>query len=134
MRKLLPASFSYFIVIVLIAGSASAQSFCGFTCEDCLKQAFISNNKVKVITNISYASPAITDDFADYQISKSSCVIDSTCLYGSAAAQNSLLYDVYYPNLNCGSYPLLPAIILFHGGGFSECTTKAGMEDYCRDF
>ncbi|CAN5444716.1 hypothetical protein BH10BAC2_BH10BAC2_36570 [soil metagenome] len=37
---------------------------------------------------------------------------------------NSLVYDVYYPDKTLAEYEAcpLPAVILFHAGGFSECS------------
>lgn len=123
-----------FLAALFLPVFTFSQTFCGFTCSDCLNKLFVGSNKIITISNLSYASPTISNDYVDYQISKDGCIIDSVCLYGNDAAENSLVYDVLYPDLSCGTYPLLPAVILFHGGGFSECTNKTGIEDYAKDF
>ncbi|HYV95174.1 MAG TPA: alpha/beta hydrolase fold domain-containing protein [Chitinophagales bacterium] len=122
------------LLAIIFPSFLYSQAFCGFTCSDCLNSTFLSKSKIITVSNMSYASSNISNAFIDFQITKPSCVVNTGCLYGSDAAENSLTYDVYYPYLSCGTYPQLPAIILFHGGGFSECSDKSDEEDYCIDF
>jgi acetyl esterase/lipase len=134
MKKSYSLFFSVFFLTAIFSEQIFSQSFCGFNCSDCLNQKFIDDNQVVVIHNVSYASPSITNGFEDYQISGGGCNVGSSCLFGNDAAANSLIYDVYYPHLSCGTSPALPAVILFHEGGFGECTDKLNMTDYCKDF
>ena len=52
-----------------------------------------------------------------------------------------LVYDVYYPSdktaYHCYKNKPLPAIVLFHGGGFSDCNDSdlgGNIDNYCREF
>lgn len=54
---------------------------------------------------------------------------------------NLLVYNVYYPSeksaYTCYKERPLPAILLFHGGGFSDCNYDddgGNMDKYCREF
>ena len=52
-----------------------------------------------------------------------------------------LVYDVYYPDEKsvypCYKDKPLPAVLLFHGGGFSDCSDyggEKGIKFYCKEF
>ena len=60
------------------------------------------------------------------------CITDTDLCLNDAS---SLMYDVYYPIHNY-SQQKLPAVILFHGGGFAECPkySQTIMETLCEEF
>ncbi len=78
----------------------------------------------------SYANPSFPLAFKDvsYDLDETkpetNCNPDDDCINGEEAAA-VLKYDVYYPHHLEHNYAVkLPAIILFHPGGFEECTDK----------
>ncbi|MEP7317233.1 MAG: alpha/beta hydrolase [Panacibacter sp.] len=89
------------------------------------------------VSNISYGIPGVSKDV----------LYSETQCYGSGNRKNvckdgfpSLNYNVYYPESINGStidYSQcgFPAIIMFHGGGYDECSDKSnpGIVDVCRE-
>lgn len=113
-----------------------AQSFDG--CTDLTHSLYSSDQLVKPGKNSekSYAKQGTTLSDVSYTtdtLSGSTCMAATTCSDGSS----SLMYEVYYPNIQYSDKNKLPAIILFHGGGFSDCSSYQngdGMETYCKEF
>lgn len=86
---------------------------------------------------VKYAKPGVqildvryADDFAKGSTYYCNTVTD--CSDGSSG----LKYKVYYPNIQYSDTRKLPAIILFHSGGFSDCTNlnAADIQTYCTEF
>src|SRR5689334_16772388 len=93
-------------------------------------------NQISSVLNISYAGSNIMPDYYSKNDFLSSPCNNST---GCDSSNASLVYDVYYPSpavyTHYNTQPL-PAVILFHSGGFSDCSNKGfdNTSDYCKAF
>ena len=87
---------------------------------------------VNRVNSISYAKSPFPWYCIDAQYAKDgkkgACIPQDTCLNDPG----SLIYDVYYPSHDYNQLKL-PAVILFHGGGFGECPqyNQQIMRDLC---
>ena len=72
----------------------------------------------------------------DNYVTGSSCSFDTTHNDTCDRRKNNLIYDVYYPS-NYNNYATcpLPAVILFHAGGFMECSNynQPGIRIVCEE-
>ena len=101
-----------------------------------LRYPFYKLKQVDSIGNISYAGNKSVSDFYSANDSlNEKCIIGTGC----DSSNNALVYDVYYPSPSVykqyNTVPL-PAIIIFHSGGFSDCSNKErdSTRDYCKSF
>lgn len=133
--------------MLLIAGTLFAQerSLCnklpnGLSCNLDLTVPLLDDDQVAVERSVQYTR---SGNFPDISYANTNPLYDD-CGTGSMVSCNvvqPLVYDVFYPD-NIKTYPCyeskpLPAVILFHGGGFSDCsdyTGEQGIEFYCREF
>jgi len=111
------------------------------TCANLINEVYTDAQIIKPnsTTNppVKYAKPAtqISDvKYAD-DLAKGSTVYCNSvtdCTDGSSG----LIYKVYYPNIQYSDTKKLPAVILFHSGGFSDCTNldAADIGIYCTEF
>lgn len=92
---------------------------------------------------VSYAKSPLPNTFGDVKYVGDDNYADGTSCDTSAGAVDScfdtsynLIYDVYYPS-NYSNYSTcpLPAVILFHAGGFMECSNYAqpGIRVVCEE-
>jgi len=92
---------------------------------------------------VSYANPNMPATFGDVKyVGDDNYVDGSTCDVLPDAVDtcdnriSNLVYDVYYPsNFNNYSTCPLPAVILFHAGGFMECSNyrSGGITTICAE-
>lgn len=89
---------------------------------------------------VSYAKPTLPITFGDvryvndenYQAgSACQAPINDSCV----STAGNLVYDVYYPAFSNYSTCPLPAVILFHAGGFMECSNygEPGVQVICQE-
>ncbi|HXL56159.1 MAG TPA: hypothetical protein VN958_07880, partial [Chitinophagaceae bacterium] len=116
------------------------------TCANLINEVYKDSEIIKPnSTNnptVNYAKPATqipdvryVDDFVSGGGSNHYCNTVTDCTDGSS----NLMYNVYYPNIQYSDTKKLPAIILFHAGGFSDCTNfntpnTNEMQTYCTEF
>jgi acetyl esterase/lipase len=87
---------------------------------------------------VPYANGSLPD--VKYLNDEGYCTTQCTCVAPSQSVclnnPNQLVYDVYYPSnyANFATCPL-PAIILFHAGGFKECSNfrEPGIMTICQE-
>ena len=107
-----------------------------YDCGDITNPVTTKNADIVVVPNVSYSNGTYVPDAAYGKDSLNSCAatnLKDTLVNGAS----SLVYDVYYLNPSKYTYNQLPpALILFHSGGFSDCSNKDGdgMLTYCREF
>ena len=100
---------------------------CDSTPANCawnLRDSIFTDVDSLVGTNaISYARNPHNSDFKDAKYVEESCGTN-TCTSDTAIADTVLRYEVYWPK-KYTAYPTcpLPCIIIFHGGGFSDCNS-----------
>ncbi len=104
------------------------------SCID-LRNPVYTSEQIDSLTNVSYAGDHPVPDYysnLDSQ-NRTSCNADSGCDNSNSA----LVYDVYFPAV--AAYPHynerpLPFVVMFHGGGFSDCSDKDGADShvYCK--
>lgn len=103
------------LVFIFLYFSSIAQ-----TPADCsLNLRYPIFTQIGVQNNVSYAKypfPIECKDVIYKKDADGACSLYNACLNTSA----SLIYNVYYPIHN-NLDPKLPAVIIFHGGGFAEC-------------
>jgi len=100
-----------------------------------------------VVPRLSYAKPPLTTPvYKDVLYNVENCVgngddltFDSLDVPGTTTCtdeKSSLVFDVYYPTNNNYTVCKLPALILFHGGSYLECSdlTNPGVVELCQDF
>lgn len=103
------------------------------SCID-LRNPVYTFEQIDSITNIPYAgNHPVLDYYSNADtLSGKSCNSDSGCDNSNSA----LVYDVYFPAVAVYHYNErpLPFVVLFHGGGFSDCSTKDGNDShtYCK--
>lgn len=104
------------------------------SCLD-LRNPVYTSEQIDSLTNISYAGDHPVPDYYSNSdtLNGRSCNADSGC----NNSNNALVYDVYFPS--AAAYPHyndrpLPFAVLFHGGGFSDCSNKDGNDShvYCK--
>ncbi len=127
-------------VLLLYTSDIIAQDI---TCANLINEVYKDSEIIKPnSTNnptVNYAKPntqildvRYVNDFVSGGGSNHYCNTVTDCTDGSA----SLIYQVYYPNTAYSETKKLPAVILFHAGGFSDCTNfnTTEMQTYCTEF
>ncbi len=113
-------------VLLLYTSDIIAQDI---TCANLINEVYKDSEIIKPnSTNnptVNYAKPntqildvRYVNDFVSGGGSNHYCNTVTDCTDGSV----SLIYQVYYPNTAYSETKKLPAVILFHAGGFSDCT------------
>jgi acetyl esterase/lipase len=129
-----------FSILLLHSTNVFAQNL---TCADLTKEVF--NDSVIIKPNntnnppVKYAKPNtqildvkyITDSLGEGG-TQHPCSTSTNCTDGSS----SLVYEVYYPNIQYSDTRRLSALIFFHGGGFSDCVNFHSTQTmtYCTEF
>lgn len=142
-RKLL---FFSSLIYILCGNKVVAQAFnCGHSPLDCSVNPVVplfSDENISVQYGIKYA---VKNKLADISYKNANPFLDDC---GNVVPLNCkmdqgdiLVYDVYYPSektaYHCYKDKPLPAIVLFHGGGFSDCNDSdfgGNIDNYCREF
>lgn len=111
-----------------------------FACNVNLVNPVFRDQDIVAVTGVRYSA---VDKLTDIEYKNDDPVFDDcgAAFPFKCNKDVSLVYDVYYPN-NLTVYPCykdkpLPAVILFHGGGFSDCsdyTGEKGIKLYCQEF
>ncbi len=127
-------------VLLLYTSDIIAQDI---TCANLINEVYKDSEIIKPnSTNnptVNYAKPntqildvRYVNDFVSGGGSNHYCNTVTDCTDGSV----SLIYQVYYPNTAYSETKKLPAVILFHAGGFSDCTNfnTTEMQTYCTEF
>ncbi len=128
-------AISFFCALLFVT-TVRAQFTGSGTIDSCfnLQNSVFTTQQILVDHNISYAGGNAIFDF--YSIDDGTNCNTSTGCDNSGAA---LIYDVYYPSPSAytqyGNAPL-PALFLFHSGGFSDCSNKDNdnIGSYCQGF
>ena len=143
--------FLLFLLAVMMSSRVTAQGDPpAFSCDMFLSGNYCPLNLTNAITGltidsileISYAGTPTTD-FKDvlYEKDQKKCEPSysggNTCT-NSSTAMSTLKFAVYYPSKYNGNdlkTCKLPAVILFHGGSFFECSKYIvdGTRDFCRE-
>ncbi len=127
-------SLLVFCMFILTSTNAKSQNACSKTIfnpnADFTNRMF-SESEIKAKFNISYrkkGNEAVAPDI-QYQ---DDCGSSLTCSTTGA----DLRYDMYYPGSHNYSGCPLPVVILFHPGGFSDCSSKGTdyYKTYCVEF
>lgn len=118
-----------FPVFLLLSGDALTQFTGTGKIDSCfnLQNSIFTPAQIVIDYNISYAGNHGISDFYSSEDGITGggmhCNDSTGCDYSSSA----LIYDVYYPSAAAytqyNNAPL-PAIFLFHAGGFSDCSSK----------
>ena len=101
-----------------------------------LVNPFYATAQIIKITNpgLNYAKTTATIKDVSYlsdSLSGKPCSVTRACADGNAG----LNYEVYYPNITYSDANKLPAFVMFHSGGFSDCSnTQNGAEQVCMQF
>src|SRR4051794_28620861 len=126
-------------LLLLCATNIFAQDF---TCANLINEIY--NNSEIIMPNsttnppVKYAKPGTQlpdvryiHDFVRGGETNNYCNTVTDCTDGSS----KLVYKVYYPNIQYSDTKKLPAVILFHAGGFSDCTNfnSPDMATYCTE-
>lgn len=88
-------------------------------------------------TTVNYGKNGTTDVFKDVKYKQNDCDANVALpTYCETDAATFLKYDVYYPANNNYTTCKLPAIILFHGGAYNECSDyrDGGVVKLCQEF
>lgn len=100
------------------------------SCID-LRNSVYTSEQIDSLINISYAGDHPVPDYYSNidTLNWRSCNADAGCDNSNGA----LIYDVYFPAV--AAYPHysdrpLPFVVMFHGGGFSDCSNKDGNDSY----
>jgi acetyl esterase/lipase len=103
-----------------------------YGCSDLRKGVTDLNRHILVANNIPYSNGSYIPDVLYKNEANCNPYGKDTVMDG----KGSLVYDVYYLDTSKFTYAQVPpAMIFFHGGGFSDCTSKDGTEfKYCREF
>jgi poly(3-hydroxybutyrate) depolymerase len=105
------------------------------SCTNLINQYYTSTQIIK-ITNpgLNYARSGYVNNDVSYvsdSLGGNPCSAATTCVNGNAV----LNYEVYYPNISYSDANKLPAFVMFHSGGFSDCSnTQNGAEQVCMQF
>jgi hypothetical protein len=111
-----------------------AQAACNktiFTASTDVTQRLYTEAELKVKNDVSYAKPDIGNIAPDVDF-EGECSATNVCRRNGA----SLVYDMFYPKNHDYKNCPLPVMIMFHPGGFSDCSDKNNdyMRTYCREF
>jgi alpha/beta hydrolase fold len=108
------------------------------TCANLVNEIY-SDSQIKKPNNtdnppLSYAkrnTPVADVSYTNDFLNNKQCSATTDCKDGS----DQLQYEVYYPDINYLNQKL-PAVILFHGGGFSDCSNwhRDAMKTYATEF
>ncbi len=126
--------FNLLLVAIICPVIAHTQSACTktiFTSSTDLTQRQFPKSDIAVIKDISYAKPDLINGAPDVSF-KDECSATDLCSKNSEA----LRYDMYYPTSHDYNSCPLPVMIMFHPGGFSDCSNKNNnyMQTYCIEF
>ncbi|HRI21458.1 MAG TPA: hypothetical protein PLA68_10920, partial [Panacibacter sp.] len=101
-----------------------------------------TGTQIQIDDNLSYAKSTMNHKDVMYAAedgSGSGCEpVTDSCNFNDIDGANSLRYRAYYPKKTIHDYnsKRLPVIVLFHGGGFQECTDykQIIMKTLCEEF
>ena len=101
-----------------------------------LVNPFYTTTQITKISNpgLNYARTGYVNGDVSYlsdSLSGKPCSVSTACASGNAI----LNYEVYYPNVTYSDANKLPAFVMFHSGGFSDCSSNQnGAEQVCMQF
>lgn len=124
---------------MMFSNAQTPTPHCFLTCDKDLRSPIpslldISHIKSLEGTNArSYAKDNISSDYSDVQYKNEGdkskpCVhssqTENVICFDNSTASSTLIYNVYYPDKNYYDYTSCkpPALVLVHGGGFSDCS------------